>query len=60
MNNGRMICPRCGSENTDDWPVTVDGRVVNGGCQECWEDECEAEWWRLMVAIDTMIGENCA
>lgn len=40
-----MKCPKCGKENTDNWPITVDDEVKDGGCQECWEYECEAKWW---------------
>ena len=44
-----MTCPRCGRENADNWP--------DGLCQECWERECDAEWWRQMVAIDTAMED---
>jgi hypothetical protein len=43
-----MICPKCHGpiepgEST--WPVTVDGRVEVGGCQDCWEATADASWW---------------
>lgn len=44
-----MICPHCGEENTDDWPLWVDGEVEHGGCQECWEADCAREWWKIMT-----------
>ena len=28
-----MICPLCGVKNSDNWPVTVEGIVKEGGCQ---------------------------
>ncbi len=47
-----MICPKCKTENTDNWPVTVDGKVLNGGCQECWESESDKNWWEMVLIFD--------
>lgn len=44
-------CPVCGTPNTDNWPVDVDGEIQDGGCQECWEAECDREWWKCVAAI---------
>lgn len=33
-------CPGCGENTTDDWPIYVNGEVVEGGCLVCWEKEC--------------------
>lgn len=30
-------CPICRTWNRDNWPVNVNGQIVDGGCQECWE-----------------------
>lgn len=40
-----IICPVCGKLNIDDWPVEVDGEIQNGGCQDCWEAQCDESWW---------------
>ena len=39
-----MQCPKCGTENTDNWPIHVGDEVKAGGCQECWEAECDESW----------------
>ena len=41
-------CPGCGAENDDDWPITVGDMVKGGGCQTCWESECDAKWWEAV------------
>ncbi len=46
-----MKCPICETENTDNWPVTVDGDIQDGGCQECWEKECDESWWEAVIFI---------
>jgi len=38
-------CPKCGAKHKDNWPVTVNGNVEIGGCQECWEAECSEAFW---------------
>jgi len=40
-----MKCPRCGEENTANWPLIVGGELKDGGCQTCWEAECDKIWW---------------
>jgi len=41
-----MKCPLCGEENTEiEWPLEIDGEIVGGGCQECWEKQCAELWW---------------
>jgi len=40
-----MNCPKCGKENTDNWPLEINGKIVDGGCQDCWEVECYNKWW---------------
>lgn len=39
-----MKCPKCGKENEDNWPI-LQG---DGGCQECWENECGEAWWNFI------------
>ena len=46
-----MICPKCKKESTDNWPLEINGKVVDGGCQECWEAECDKKWWEAMKGI---------
>ena len=43
-----MKCPKCGIENEDDWPLEIDGEIVEGGCQECWESACSKSWWEMV------------
>jgi len=38
-----MKCPRCGKENDDNWTL----KEGDGGCQGCWEDECNEAWWDM-------------
>ena len=45
-----MKCPLCGKENTDN-SVTVDDGIKNGGCQMCWEKQCDEEWWKMVKTI---------
>jgi len=40
-----MNCPLCNIENDDNWPVSVNGDIKEGGCQECWEQQCDDAWW---------------
>lgn len=51
-------CPKCGGSCGDDprWPVTVEGAVVEGGCQACWEAECAAAWWEALPAMLALVG----
>ena len=50
----RQPCPGCGQLHNDDWPITVNGKVVDGGCQECWERESDREWWKAVVALEVL------
>lgn len=43
-------CPRCGTVNTDDWPLDEG----DGGCQECWEAECSRKWWVACEQAEAM------
>ena len=47
-----MLCPCCKREVYEDvrWPVEVDGEIVEGGCQECWEKECDRTFWDAVDA----------
>ncbi len=46
-----MICPICGKENDDNWPVTVDDDIMDGGCQDCWEKETDESWWEAVKSL---------
>ena len=41
----QTLCPKCGKENTDNWPLEINGEIVDGGCQDCWEAEWDEKWW---------------
>ena len=47
-----MICPKCGALHDDNWCIRVDGRIMLGGCQMCWEAECAATWWDYISHAD--------
>lgn len=49
-----MRCPNCGEENDDNWPVSINGEIEDGGCQKCWENESDSAWWDAI----NMIGEG--
>ena len=51
-----MRCPVCGRENTDDWPVEVDGKIEAGGCQNCWERQSDAAWWDAVISLDKLLA----
>ena len=53
-----MICPLCGKENTDNWPVTVNEVAKEGGCQDCWEKQSDEEWWKAVVEIDKVLNHG--
>lgn len=44
-----MRCPVCGKKNSDNWPLDVDGRIVDGGCQDCWETQVSESWWHMVT-----------
>jgi hypothetical protein len=46
-----MNCPNCGKPNDDNWPITVNDEIKDGGCQDCWELEVDAAWWD---AVDSL------
>ena len=56
MKSRSMICPLCGVENNDNWPVAANGVVKQGGCQDCWEKQSDEEWWKTVVRIDKMMN----
>jgi len=41
-------CPKCGKINEDDWPLEINGEIVEGGCQDCWEIQCDKSWWEYI------------
>lgn len=43
-----MNCPKCNKENNDNWPITVNNNIVDGGCQDCWETEIDDDWWNTL------------
>ncbi len=49
---GGMICPGCGKENDDDWVLEIDGKILDGCCQDCWEAACDASWWEMIEALN--------
>lgn len=51
VDMGKYVCPKCGADNNDNWPITVGEHVEWGGCQECWETECSDSWWEMIDAI---------
>jgi len=51
------ICPKCEKENTDNWPLDIDGEIKEGGCQMCWEAECDKSWWEMVDGFG-LIGIN--
>jgi hypothetical protein len=53
-----MICPLCGKENTDNWPVTVEGIVKEGGCQDCWEKQSDDAWRKTMEILGEIFDEE--
>jgi len=53
--SGPKACPICGIENNDDWPIEVDDKIQDGGCQDCWEAECDESWWDAVEAYGWII-----
>jgi hypothetical protein len=52
-------CPRCNAriESYDlTWPIWIDGDVVDGGCQDCWETQCAGAWWEFVEQGGARIG----
>lgn len=47
----QTLCTKCGyyTENKlDTWPIKIKGEIKPGGCQDCWEIECNNKWWLAM------------
>lgn len=51
-----MICPGCGKENDDGWPLEINGKIQDGGCQDCWEAVCDKRWRALIGVIGELSG----
>ena len=47
-------CPGCGQTTGEDWPISVGGQIVDGGCQECWEAQCSRAWWQRVQALGVL------
>lgn len=45
-------CPQCGKLNDDDWPLEINGKIEEGGCQECWESQVDKEWWAMLEYVN--------
>jgi len=54
---GMQICPRCGDENDDDWPLKISGEILDGGCQVCWEAQCSESWWKMVEKMAELQGD---
>ena len=37
-------CLLCDKLNDDDWPLEIDGKIIEGGCQDCWEEQSDEAW----------------
>lgn len=57
MDDTQYACPKCGEESDADWLVTVAGHVVRGGCQKCWESECDKTWAEAMNDLSARAGK---
>jgi len=49
-------CPKCGKLNDDDWPLEIDDEIVDGGCQDCWEADCDKSWWEMHELLNATEG----
>ena len=47
--SAKHICPKCGVENEENWPLAVGNEIRTGGCQTCWERHCGEFWWRVVT-----------
>lgn len=56
--NSKKVCPKCGKTNTDDWPIKVSKGIKWGGCQMCWELECDEGWWAAVNSLQPKPKEN--
>lgn len=53
-----MICPKCKKEHNDGWPIEVDSEIKDGGCQDCWEAQSDAMWWKMVEVFEAAHGER--
>lgn len=53
-----MICPKCGVKNNDNWPLEIEGGIREGGCQMCWESECDKTWWEAMEDVEIYFAKG--
>ena len=51
-----MNCPMCNESNDDNWPVSINDEIVWGGCQKCWEAECDKSWWEAVEEFEEWWG----
>lgn len=52
-------CPCCGAETDADWPVMCsDGEIRDGGCQDCWETQCDESWWEMARGLPSPADEG--
>ena len=49
-----MTCPKCEKENDDNWPLDIYGKILFGGCQDCWEKECDDTWWEAVIFVNEL------
>jgi hypothetical protein len=54
--NPLVSCPICGEPNADEWYVIVGGRIEAGGCQDCWEAQCDQQWWQAVDELADLPG----
>ena len=47
-------CPLCGELNNDDWPLEIDGEIIEGGCQTCFERQCDRDWWAIGKILEEL------
>ena len=51
MKSRSMICPLCGVENNDNWPVAVNGVVKQGGCQDIDNANGNRIFWKDNIRV---------
>ena len=52
-------CPTCGKINTADWPLKVGDDIKEGGCQKCWEAQCNESWAIQAHAVNMCNPDTC-
>ena len=45
-----ILCPACGVPNDDDYPITINGKIVSG-CVACWEKDGDRDWWKMVEKL---------